>query len=201
MKQYMIKGYVQNKKRLIELNKIIQISRRNVDKLETVSILNVLDRYSQALDLLDDYDHQSLKKPKGSSSTYVIEYEEAINFIHQMKFHEKSDLFGLEKDGGFKSGLASIYQTYDGNDLIPTVEEKAATLLYALVKNHGFAGGNKRIATAIFIYFLDKNNILIQNNEFIIDNHTLVALTILIAESDPTEKEMMTNSVMNFLIK
>lgn len=201
LREYMVRGYVENEKRLLELNKIIKISKRSTNDLESKAILDVLERYSRALNLLDGYDNQSIAKPKGSYDAYYISYDEAIAFLKQMEFKNHTSLFGKEKDGGFKSGLAAIYQTFDGKELIPTIEEKAASLLYSLVKNHGFIDGNKRIAAAMFIYFLDKNNILKRNDKLVIDNSTLVTLTILIAESKPQEKEIIINLIMNFLVK
>ncbi len=200
LKEYALKGYAANKRKLANLNQIIHISKRTTAYLDSNEILSVLDRYTQALNLLDDYDHQKIKRPKGNRDVYYLTYDEAKAFIMQMRFHEQSALFGLEREKGFISGLSSVYQTFDGTDLYPSVEEKAANLLYLLVKNHGFVDGNKRIGSALFLYFLDKNNRLIKDNELIISNHTLVALAILIAQSKPAEKEVMIDLIMNFIV-
>ena len=114
-----------------------------------------------------------------------------------MKFSTDSDLFGNEKDDSFKGSIGNIYQSFAGQDIYPTLEEKAANLLYFITKNHSFSDGNKRIAATMFLYFLDKNGILFTDGNKLIDDHTLVALTIMIAESKPDEKEMMISVIMN----
>lgn len=144
-----------------------------------------------ALDLLDDYDHQTMKRPDGNKAVYILSYEECRQVIDSMKFSTDSDLFGNEKDDSFKSSIGNIYQSFAGQDIYPTLEEKAANLLYFITKNHSFSDGNKRIAATMFLYFLDKNGILFADGNKLIDDHTLVALTIMIAESKPDEKEMM----------
>ena len=149
------------------------------------------------MSLLDDYDHQCLKRPKGIKETYRISYDECRSIIDKMSFN--SDLFGKERDGSFNSSINAIYQSMFGKDLYETREEKAANLLYFIVKNHSFYDGNKRIAASIFIYFLYKNNMLFHNNEKIIDDATLVAITILIAESKPEEKETIISLLMTFI--
>lgn len=164
---------------------------------ETKQVLNVVERYSQALDLLDAYDHQNMTRPKGNKAVYILTYEECRKVIDGMKFGDSSSLFGNEKDDSFKGSIGAIYQSFGGEDLYPTLEEKAANLLYFVTKNHSFSDGNKRIAATMFLYFLDKNGVLFKNGEKTIDDHTLVALTIMIAESKPEEKEMMVSVVMN----
>ena len=159
----------------------------------------MVERYSQALDLLDAYDHQNMKRPKGNEATYVLTYEECRKVIDDMKFGDTSSLFGNEKDDSFKGSIGAIYQSFGGKDLYPTLEEKAANLLYFVTKNHSFSDGNKRIAATMFLYFLDKNQALFIDGEKTIDDHTLVALTIMIAESNPEEKEMMISVIMNCL--
>ena len=153
------------------------------------------------MDLLDDYDHQELKKPKGSNATYILEYNECKELISKMKYLKANDLFGNEKDDSFKSSINAIYQTFGGVEVYPSLEEKAANLLYFVTKNHSFSDGNKRIAASIFIYFLDKNNVLFKSDKKIIDDYTLVAITIMIAESKPEEKETMINLIMNFICR
>jgi prophage maintenance system killer protein len=161
---------------------------------------DVIEQYSKALDLLDDYDHQVVSKPQGDKSTYVLSYDECIDLISKMKFGAESNIFGNEKDDSFKSSISTIYQTFDGIELYPSIQEKAANLLYLIVKNHSFSDGNKRIAAAMFIYFLKQNNLLYANEQKVIADDTLVAITIMIAESKPAEKDIMVNLVMNFLV-
>ena len=160
-------------------------------------MLSVIEKYSVALDLLDDYDHQAMKRPKGNDAIYILTYEECRSIINQMKFGEQSDLFGNEKDDSFKGSIGNIYQSFAGQEIYPSLEEKAANLLYLVTKNHSFSDGNKRIAATMFLFFLDKNGILFDGNTKLIDDHTLVALTIMIAESKPDEKEMMVSVIMN----
>lgn len=149
--------------------------------------------------MLDDYDHQRLNKPQGHSEVYQINYEECKDLIAEMKFSAESDLFGNEKDDSFKGSIGNIYQSFGGEDLYPSVEEKAANLLYFITKNYSFSDGNKRIAAAIFLYFLERNNMLFTNGKKAIADHTLVAIIVMIAESRPDEKETMIRLVMNFL--
>lgn len=203
LKQYILNGYAANENRLSQLNQTIQLIKRlelqTDNQLDKTQILSVVESYTQALNLLDDYDHQKVNKPEGNSSTYVLTYEECRTIIDQMKFASESDLFGNEKDDSFKGSIGDIYQTFDGKELYPSLQEKAANLLYFITKNHSFNDGNKRIAATMFLYFLDKNNWLFENGVKRIADNTLVALTIMIAESKPVEKELMVNLVMNFL--
>ncbi len=197
LKDYIMKGYAVNNSRIKDLGEVIRIMKRTEQSLDAKQVLSVVEKYSAALDMLDDYDHQSMKRPKGNEALYVLTYEECRKVIDQMKFSSQSALFGNEKDDSFRGSIGNIYQSFDGQDLYPSIEEKAANLLYLITKNHSFSDGNKRIAAMIFLYFLDKNGILFVGNEKLIDDHTLVALTILIAESRPEEKEMMITVVMN----
>lgn len=199
LKEYIIKGYAVNHNRMNQLNEVIRIMKRVENSLDTRQVLTVVERYSQALDLLDAYDHQNMKRPKGNEATYVLTYEECRKVIDDMKFGDTSSLFGNEKDDSFKGSIGAIYQSFGGKDLYPTLEEKAANLLYFVTKNHSFSDGNKRIAATMFLYFLDKNQALFIDGEKTIDDHTLVALTIMIAESNPEEKEMMISVIMNCL--
>ena len=172
--------------------------KRTQKSLDAQQVLAVIERYSTALDLLDDYDHQTMRRPKGSEATYVLTYEECRSVIDSMRFGNESALFGNEKDDSFKGSIGNIYQSFAGQEAYPTLEEKAANLLYFVTKNHSFSDGNKRIAAAIFLYFLDKNEVLFDDaGNKRIDDHTLVALTIMIAESRPEEKEMMISVIMN----
>ena len=208
LKEYLIKGYALNQKRLEELNTVIDIiSRSSVPEISGVA--SVLDFFTKGLNILDDYDHQVLKKPSSNDKnnseqkeSWQLTYEEGRKIIESMRFAETSSLFGNEKDNSFKSTLGAIYQTFDGKDVYPTLEEKAANLLYMLVKNHSFNDGNKRIAAALFIYFLERNNLLFDKNKNpIIDNNTLAAMTLMIALSKPEEKEIMCLLVLNMLNK
>lgn len=205
LKEYMIKGYSVNQKRLEYLEKtvkLIDIAGRIDTKLkgnEAQEIIKVINNYSNALDLLDDYDHKRIIKPNGTKDNKQITYEDCLNIITKLRFSNDSDLFALERNQGLKEIIGTIYQSFDGKDLYPTIEEKAANFLYLIIKNHVFIDGNKRIAATLFIYFLEFYNILYIENKQIIDNNTLVAITLLIAESNPKEKNILTDLVMNFL--
>ena len=201
LKQYILKGYAANEHRLEELRQTLQIIRRTENQLDTNQILSVIEQYTAALDLLDDYDHLKVRKPEGTTATYRLTYEEARKVIDSMKFGDTSSLFGNEKDESFEGSISAVYQTFGGKDVYPTVQEKAANLLYFITKNHSFSDGNKRIAATMFLYFLNKNGLLFKDGLKQIDDNTLVALTIMIAESKPDEKELMVNLVMQFLTK
>ena len=197
LKDYILRGYAVNDKRINQLGHIVQIMKRAENQLDAHQVLSVVESYSAALDILDDYDHQTLAKPGGNRATYVLTYDECRSVIDKMKFVSDSDLFGNEKDDSFKGSIGAIYQSFDGKDLYPSLEEKAANLLYFVTKNHSFSDGNKRIAATMFLYFLDKNRALFTDGHKRIADYTLVALTIMIAESKPEEKEMMVNVIMN----
>lgn len=200
LKQFIVQGYAVNNERLQQLNMAIQIMKRSQNLLDAKQILDVVQTYSVALNLLDDYDHETIEKPQGNQAFFILEYKDCKEIINSMKYSSTSDVFGKEKDESFRSSIAAIYQTYDDFDVYPSLEEKAANLLYFIVKNHSFVDGNKRIAAAIFLYFLERNNALIKNQAKVIDDHTLVALVIMIAESQPHEKQAMINLVMTFLL-
>ena len=138
-----------------------------------------------------------MKRPEGGNTIYLLSYEECRKLIDSMSYGESSDVFGNEKDDSFKGSIGAIYQTFAGQEVYPSLEEKAANLLYFITKNHSFSDGNKRIAAAIFLYFMDRNQALFRDGEKVIADHTLVALTIMIAESRPEEKEMMISVIMN----
>lgn len=159
----------------------------------------MINNYSNALNLLDDYDHRTVNKPIGTKNKTKIEYKDCMNIISKLKFNNSSDLFVLERNKGLESTINNIYQTYNGEDVYSSIEEKAANFLYLIIKNHIFVDGNKRIAATLFIYFLDFYNILHKNNKQVIDNNTLVAITLLIAQSNPKEKNILIDLVMNFL--
>ena len=205
LKDYMLKGYAVNKKRLEYLEKtikLIDIANRMDERLEgndAKEILKVIGEYSKALDLLDDYDYKTLKKIDGSVDERKIEYKNCIEIINKLRFNEESTLFAVERDRGLESIIGNIYQSFAGKEIYKSVEEKGANFLYLIVKNHVFADGNKRIAATLFIYFLNFYGILYKNGEQTIDNNTLAALTLLIAESNPKEKDVIIDLVMNFL--
>ena len=203
LKEYLIQGYSINNKRLEKLNKVIDIQNKmlasalNIDNYE---LSEVIKTYTNALDLLDDYDHQRLEKPKGNETIYKIEYIEARKIIDSMKFNNDSNLFGVEKENGKLNGiLEAVYQNVFGTELYPTIEDKAAHLLYFLVKDHPFADGCKRIAATLFLEFLNKNKRLVKNGKLVISNNTLVAITLLTAESKPDEMEIIINVIMHLL--
>ena len=215
LKDYLVKGHVLNERRLKELdykyselqNAIkLASNARNIERLsstEAKGILSVIEQYAYALETLDKYDHQNLTIETLSSEEKVIKlpYNEAIKQILIWRnFQNAGSLFGNEKDQSFKSSLETIYQTFDGIDLYPSIEEKAANLLYFVVKNHSFTDGNKRIAAGLFVYFLDMNNKLLNKlgNKRLGDN-ALVAITIMIAESKSDDKDIMTKLVVNLI--
>jgi len=175
------------------------ISRSDIPEIS--GIARLLQEFSVGLELLDKYDHQNLQKPNEEySGIWQMNYDEAKTLIDNMSFGNDSTLFGLEKDKSFKSSLGAIYQTFEGKELYPSIHEKAANLLYFVVKNHSFSDGNKRIAAALFVYFLERNNALKdKNGKLLIDNNTLAAMTLMLALSKPEEKEIMCCMVMNFL--
>ena len=205
LKDYMIKGYAVNQKRLEYLEKtikLIDIAGRIDTELkasEAQEIIKVINNYSNALNLLDDYDHKRITRPDGTKNNKKITYEDCISIVNKLKFNSDSNLFALERDNGLKAIIGTIYQSFDGKDLYPSVQEKAANFLYLITKNHTFIDGNKRIAATLFIYFLEFYNILYKENGQVIDNNTLVAITLLIAESNPKEKDILIDLVMNFL--
>ena len=200
LKQYILQGYAVNQRRIQQLGEVIRIMKRTENELDSKQILSVIERYNSALDLLDAYDHQTIKRPKGSEATYVLTYEECVEVIQSMRFGDESDLFGKEKDDSFKGSIGNIYQSFGGSDVYKSLEEKAANLLYFVTKNHSFYDGNKRIAATMFLYFLDKNDALFYKGQKRIEDATLVALTIMIAESRAEEKEMMVSVVMNCIL-
>ena len=201
LKDYMVKGYSINKKRLDALNKTIEIQSRMLASsldIDAKEVLSVIETYSNALSLLNDYDHGTISKPKGKNSIYELTYKECRDLIDSMKFN--SSVFGIEKEKGKLEGiLAAIYQNVFGEELYPSIEEKAANLLYFIIKDHPFADGCKRIGASLFLEFLNKNKHLIIDGKQIISNSALVAITLMIAESRPEEKEVMVRLVMNFL--
>lgn len=205
LKEYLIQGYSINQKRISALNKTIEIQNKMLASslnIEQEALVNVIEEYTKALDLLDNYDHQCLIKPKGNESIYKLTYSDCRTIIDSMKFKTTSSVFGVEKEEGKLNGiLAAVYQNVFGQEVYPSLEEKAAHLLYFLVKDHPFADGCKRIAATLFLEFLNKNHALIKGGKKIIANDTLVAITVLTAESRPEEKDVMIKLIMNFLDK
>lgn len=214
LKDYLVKGYAINEQRLkasqqqlSDLKKSISllenvVKQKQLTTDEAVGLLKVVTAYSHALDLLDKYDHQQLQIPAAKKKAVKkLTYAEAIRQIKVWrKLQNAGSLFGNEKDESFQSSLQTIYQTFGGKDLYPGLHEKAANLLYFVVKNHSFTDGNKRIAAGLFLYFLDKNSQLYaRDGSKIIADNTLVAITIMIAESNPDDKEMMIKLVVNLM--
>ena len=205
LKDYMLKGYAVNQKRLEYLEKtvkLIDIANRIDERLEgndAKEILRVIGDYSKALNLLDDYDHRTLEKVKGNIDERKIKYDDCIHVINQLRFNSESSIFAIERNRGLEAIIGNIYQSFGGQDIYKSIEEKGANFLYLIVKNHVFVDGNKRIAATLFIYFLNFYGILYKNGRQTIDNNTLAALTLLIAESNPKEKEIIIDLVMNFL--
>ena len=205
LKDYMLQGYAVNQKRLEYLEKtvkLIDIANRideNLNNSDAQEILKVIGNYSKALDLLDDYDHRTLLKPKGNNSQKQIKYEDCLDVINKLRFNQESSLFAIERNNGLEAIINNIYQTFDNNDVYKSIEEKASNFLYMIVKNHVFIDGNKRIAATLFIYFLNSYDILYKEDKQVIDNNTLASLTLLIAQSNPKEKEVLVDLITNFL--
>ena len=203
LKQYVIQGYAINEKRLQALERTVDIQTKMLActlDVEESDVLKAVSSYTEALMLLDKYDHQSLEKPKGNKPIYRITYEECRNMVSHMEDSFKSDVFGVEKEKGKVEGiLAAVYQSVFGGDVYPSLEEKAANLLYFMIKDHPYADGCKRIAASLFLEFLARNNALYRDDSKIISDGALVAITLMIVESRPEEKDIMVNLVMNFL--
>lgn len=203
LKDYLVQGYAINEKRIATLNKTIEIQNKLLSSslnIDEASLINVISEYTKALDLLDDYDHQCVSKPSGSKTIYKLEYDECRKIINSMKFADTSSVFGVEKVNGKLNGiLSAIYQNVFGKEVYPSLEEKAAHLLYFLVKDHPFVDGCKRIAATLFLEFLNKNKALVKAGKMIISNDTLVAITVLTAESKPEEMDIIIRLIMNFL--
>lgn len=204
LKQYLVQGYVVNEKRLKALNKTVQIQSEiiaGIAGIEADEVLRVVNEYSKALELLDKYDHQCITAPEGNKCIYWLKYDECMQLIKNMEFSASSGIFGLEKEPGkLESILSAIYQTAFGQEVYPTLEEKAANLLYFVIKDHPFNDGCKRIAAALFLYFLERNKALFnKDGKKIISDSALVAITLMVAESKPEEKALMINLILNFL--
>ena len=203
LKDYIIKGYAVNDKRLEALQKTVEIQSKMISSILEIDgedVLKAVTQYTKALTLLDQYDHQSLEKPDGESPVYRITYADCRKMVDSMEDTFKSDVFGVEKEAGKVEGIiAAVYQSVFGGDVYPSLEEKAANLLYFMIKDHPFADGCKRIAASLFLEFLNRNNALFKAGEKVISDSALVAITLMIAESDPKEKDIMTTLVMNLI--
>ena len=203
LKQYIMQGYAINEKRLAALQRTVDIQTKMLAstlEVDEAELLKAVNLYTNALMLLDQYDHQSLKKPTGNKPIYRITYEDCRNMVNAMEDSFHSDVFGVEKEKGKVEGiLAAVYQSAFGEDAYPSLEEKAANLLYFMIKDHPYADGCKRIAASLFLEFLVRNNVLYEKGQKRISDGTLVAITLMIAESDPKEKDIMVNLVMNLL--
>ena len=203
LKQFILKGYALNENHLQALRKTVDIqSRMLVDALdiEEKNVLRAINEYTDALILLDQYDHQALSKPEGSTPIYRITYEDCVQMVGQMKDSFETDVFGVEKESGKVEGIiAAVYQSVFGQDAYPSLEEKAANLLYFMIKDHPYADGCKRIAASLFLEFLDKNNALFQDGRKRLSDGTLVAITLMVAESKAEEKDVMVKLIMNLL--
>jgi len=202
LRQHLIDGYTVNQHRLDQVGKVLEILGRADDPMVS-GVADVLHRFTYGLDLLDAYDHQTLAQPSSSQeASWELTYDQAREIIDSMRFGSESELFGHERDGSFKGIIPGLYQSFGGVDLYPSVAEKAANLLYLVVKDHSFSDGNKRIAAALFIYFLDRNHSLYDaQGQLIISNNTLAAITVMIAVSHPNEKNEMCLLVMNMLLR
>lgn len=203
LKNYILEGYAINNKRLEALQKTVEIQSKmlsNVLEIDGSEVLQAVNQYTNALTLLDEYDHQSISKPKGNEPVYRITYEECRMMVDSMEDTFKSDVFGVEKETGKVEGIiAAVYQSVFGGDVYPSLEEKAANLLYFMIKDHPFADGCKRIAASLFLEFLNKNGALFDDGRKVISEGALVALTLMIAESRPDEKDIMVALVMNII--
>ena len=203
LKQYIMQGYAINEKRLAALQRTVDIQTKMLAstlEVDEAELLKAVNLYTNALMILDQYDHQSLKKPTGNKPIYRITYEDCRNMVNAMEDSFHSDVFGVEKEKGKVEGiLAAVYQSAFGEDAYPSLEEKAANLLYFMIKDHPYADGCKRIAASLFLEFLVRNNVLYEKGQKRISDGALVAITLMIAESDPKEKDIMVNLVMNLL--
>ena len=203
LKQYIMQGYAINEKRLASLQRTVDIQTKMLAstlEVDEAELLKAVNLYTNALMLLDQYDHQSIIKPTGNKAIYRITYEDCRNMVNEMEDSFHSDVFGVEKEKGKVEGiLAAVYQSAFGKDAYPSLEEKAANLLYFMIKDHPYADGCKRIAASLFLEFLVRNNVLYEKGQKRISDGALVAITLMIAESDPKEKDIMVNLVMNLL--
>lgn len=203
LKQYMIDGYAINEKRLHALQKTVDIQTRMLAdalNVEEKDVLRAVNLYTDSLILLDQYDHQAIVKPTGAKPIYRITYDDCMKMVSHMKDSFETDVFGVEKEKGKVNGIISaIYQSAFGEDAYPSIEEKASNLLYFMIKDHPFADGCKRIAASLFLEFLERNDALLRDGNKRIGDGELVAITLMIAESNSEEKDVMVKLVMNLL--
>ena len=203
LKQYTLKGYAINERRLQALEKTVSIQTKMLAdalEIEEVEVLRAVNEYTAALTLLDQYDHQIVSRPDGTTPVYRLTYEDCKIMVDAMRSSFKTDVFGVEKESGKVKGIIdAVYQSAFGEDAYPSIEEKAANLLYFMIKDHPYADGCKRIAASLFLEFLERNNALNRDGTKIISEGALVAITLMIAESNPEEKDIMTALVMNML--
>ena len=218
LKKYLLKGYAVNEKRLLEarnkfneLQTTISFLQKQTEKKQLKGqekeILHLLADFSKTLSILEKYDKEKLKKPKGKKDSFVLEYKNCFEIIAELRKNliakkEAGDIFGVERNGAFESVVRNLYQTFGGKELYKNLEEKSAHLLYLTIKDHPFSDGNKRIGSFLFVYFLDKNNYLYRKSgEKKINDNALIALALLIAESDPKEKDIMIKIIMNLIFE
>lgn len=203
LKRYLLKGYVVNERHFQDIDyvtKMLDQYRNAGGKLPSSnSMLEFLKAYQRGFKILDDYDHHQLDAPVGQKDTFFLHYNECMELIHHTMFENKGDLFSIERDDSFRSSISTIYQSFGGVDLYPTLEDKASALLYFIVKNHSFIDGNKRIGATIFLYFLEKNHALYKNGMERINNDALATLTILVAGSRPEDKEIMMDLIKTII--
>lgn len=203
LKRYLLKGYVVNERHFQDIDyvtKMLDQYRNAGGKLPSSnSMLEFLKAYQRGFKILDDYDHHQLDVPVGQKDTFFLHYNECMELIHHTMFENKGDLFSIERDDSFRSSISTIYQSFGGVDLYPTLEDKSSALLYFIVKNHSFIDGNKRIGATIFLYFLEKNHALYKNGMERINNDALATLTILVAGSKPEDKEIMMDLIKTII--
>ena len=216
LKKYLLQGYTINEKRLLEarekfneLQTVISFLREKSKKEllngQAGEILNLLSDYSKTLTILEQYDKGQLKESKGGKTKFVLKYDDCLKIIAELKKElvmkkEASDLFGNERDGSFEGIIKGLYQSFGGKELYPSIEDKASHLLYFIIKDHPFSDGNKRSAAFLFVYFLDKTDFLFKKTgERKINDNALVALALLVAESDPKEKDVMVKIIKNLI--
>lgn len=199
LRRYVLKGHVENDERLRQLGMVARIIERLPETAGSREILDIVESYADVFSLLDEYDREAVPRPEGTPDVFALDYDACMRLIAEMRGRFGSELFGREKDESFRSSIAAIYQSFGGQDIYPTTQEKAANLLYLVIKNHSFFDGNKRIGCALFLYFLDRNGLLFSGLDKRIADSTLVAVALMIAESRPEEKETMVSLVMNFL--
>ena len=215
LKDYILKGYALNQKRLKqnfeEFQKEIELLQRtikqNLNEVEAKGFLDIITKYAKSWILLNQFDENRLEIPRGKETEFILDYDEAVKEIEKLKQElinkkEATELFGQERENSFKGIIRNIYQTFGGVDLLPTIEEKAANLFYYIVKDHPFVDGNKRIGAFMFVLFLSKNDYLYdENGELKINSNALVSLALLIAHSDPAEKDLIIKLIMNLIGK